>query len=139
MSDLPIAVRLTKRVVDASKAGDERYVVWDSELKGFGLRVYPSGVKTWVFDYRPGEGGRRQIKKRMTIGKAGDLTPDQARRKAEALRAEVKLGGDPPRREGTQASRVTLPNSPKCFFATIWRRSASGRRPRAIASCSIVS
>jgi hypothetical protein len=38
--------RLTKRTVDAASPQSERYVVWDSELKGFGLRVEPSGAKT---------------------------------------------------------------------------------------------
>src|SRR4051794_23092889 len=89
------AVRLTKRHVDAAQPAGDRYIVWDSVLKGFGLRIFTTGVKTWIFDYRPGEGGRRQVKKRITIGKVGDLTPDQARRKAEEFRAQVKLGGDP--------------------------------------------
>lgn len=112
----PVMARLTKRVVDASKAAAERYVVWDSDLKGFGLRVYPSGVKTWIFDYRPGEGGRRQVKKRITIGKMGDLTPDQARRKAEELRAQVKLGGDPHAEKERRRQALTFAELAEMFL-----------------------
>ena len=45
--------RLTKRTVDAATPQSERYVVWDSELKGFGLRVEPSGAETFLLRYRP--------------------------------------------------------------------------------------
>jgi integrase len=43
---------LTKRVVDAQKAGDRDYLVWDSRLTGFGLRVWPSGRKAFFVQYR---------------------------------------------------------------------------------------
>jgi hypothetical protein len=49
--------KLTKRTVDAAKPKVGRYEVWDAELKGFGLRVEPTGVKTFIIRYRPG-GGR---------------------------------------------------------------------------------
>jgi hypothetical protein len=38
--------KLTKRTVDLQVAEAERFTVWDSELKGFGLIVQPSGVKS---------------------------------------------------------------------------------------------
>lgn len=38
--------RLTKGVVEALPPRTDRYVVWDSELKGFGVRVTPQGRKT---------------------------------------------------------------------------------------------
>ena len=41
-------VRISKRVVDAAKPDAELYRLWDSELKGFGLRISPKGVKTYV-------------------------------------------------------------------------------------------
>ena len=85
--------KLTKRAVDGAAPEEKRYTKWDSAIKGFGLRVFPSGEKSWIFEYRPGGGSG--AKKRVTIGRAGDLTPDQARRKADELRSQVKLGGDP--------------------------------------------
>ncbi|MDB5427431.1 MAG: hypothetical protein JWR43_1406, partial [Phenylobacterium sp.] len=50
-------VRISKTTVDAAEPAAARYVVWDDRLKGFGLRVTPNGVKTYVARYRAG-GGR---------------------------------------------------------------------------------
>ena len=49
--------KLTKRTVDAAKPDVKRYVLWDSEIAGFGLRVSPAGRKSYVLKYRVG-GGR---------------------------------------------------------------------------------
>lgn len=51
-------VALTKRIVDAARPDHERYHVWDSELSGFGLRIAPTGVKTFIIKYRADGGGR---------------------------------------------------------------------------------
>ena len=83
--------KVTKRVVDASSAKEKRYVVWDAELKGFGLLVLPTGVKSYVFQYRTPEG----VKRRITIGQHGEWTPDKARGRAEDYRQAVRAGGDP--------------------------------------------
>jgi integrase len=87
--------KLTKRIADAAEPRDSRYTIFDSVLSGFGLRVFPSGAKSWVLEYRPGEGGRRVAKRRVTIGRYGDLTPEQARKAAEKLLASVRMGQDP--------------------------------------------
>ncbi len=88
-------VNLTKREVDAAQPGSVRYELFDSKLKGFGLRVTPSGEKTWVVVYRSGDGGRNAPKRRVTLGKVGTLTPDQARDAAQKLLSSVRLGADP--------------------------------------------
>ena len=49
--------KLTKRAVDALKPSEKRFVAWDSEISGFGVRVAPSGRKTYLLKYRVG-GGR---------------------------------------------------------------------------------
>ena len=49
--------RLTKRAVDQATPEPKRYTLWDTELKGFGLVVQPSGVKSYIVRYRIG-GGR---------------------------------------------------------------------------------
>jgi integrase len=85
------AVKLTKRTVDAAKAKADRYFIWDAELKGFGLLVLPTGVKSYCLQYRTPEGTKR----RATIAKHGTITPDQARGKAEAMRRAVHDGRDP--------------------------------------------
>jgi integrase len=103
--------RLTKRTVDRAQPAAARYVVWDRDLKGFGLRVEPSGVKTFIVRYRLG-GGRRGALKQFKIGRYGKLTPDIAREKALAALAAAELGGDP-QAERTDA-RATLTVAELC-------------------------
>ena len=74
-------------------AGEERYY-WDSELPGFGLRVYASGRKRWIVQFR-----KRDTFRRVTIGKADDLSALDARRMARALLAENALEGLPQRQK----------------------------------------
>jgi integrase len=86
--------KLTKRTVDAAKVEEKRYVLWDSEISGFGLRVSPSGKKTYVLKYRVG-GGRAGRVRWAVIGTHGNITPDQARDIARTWAADVAQGGDP--------------------------------------------
>jgi integrase len=88
-------LKLTKRSVDALMPGNKTYVAFDADLPGFGIRVMPTGSKSWVAEYRPHGGGRGVAKKRVTIGKSGSLTADQARRAAADLLAKIRLGSDP--------------------------------------------
>ncbi len=87
-------LKLTKRVVEGSPPRVARYTVFDTEIRGFGLRVFPSGKKSWVFEYKS-EGGRRATTKRLTIGKTDEFTPDEARKIADKFRSKAKVGQDP--------------------------------------------
>jgi integrase len=82
--------RISKRIVDAARPGRKPIFTWDSRLSGFGLLTLPSGQRSYVFQYRVQGRSRR-----ATIGKVGTLTPEQARRIAEAMSQRVKGGGDP--------------------------------------------
>jgi integrase len=88
-------VKLTKRAVDGIEPGSTIGFWYDTDLKGFGLKVMPSGVMTWIVEYRPGAGGRGVSKRRMTLGKAGALTPDEARALAKDILVKVHAGQDP--------------------------------------------
>jgi integrase len=88
-------IKLTKRAVDALKPGAARTFWYDSDLKGFGLKIEPSGVMTWFVEYRPGTGGRVAKKRRLTLGKHGALTPDKARQLGKDALAKVHSGEDP--------------------------------------------
>ncbi len=84
--------KLTKRVVEAAKPDPERDVfLWDSELPGFGLRVYPSGNRKYLVQYRTKTGRQR----RAMLGRHGLLTAEQARGMARDMLAEAHKGGDP--------------------------------------------
>jgi integrase len=91
---MPVA-KLTKRAVDAIKPPSRRVIYYDAELKGFGVRVSPSGAKSWCVEYRAGSGGRSAGKRRMVLGSTGALTPDQARSAARKVLAAAALGDDP--------------------------------------------
>jgi integrase len=84
--------KITKRVVDALHADPHRDVfAWDTELRGFGVRAKPSGVKTFLIQYRNTEGRTR----RLVLGQYGVLTPEIARHLAYKKLATVADGGDP--------------------------------------------
>lgn len=78
-------------LTDVRSSGKEVYL-WDVQIKGFGARVAPTGTVSFIFEYRLG--GRKGRTQRLSIGKLGDFTPDQARRQAEALRGRVLEGID---------------------------------------------
>ncbi len=81
--------RITKRSVDAQEPGDRDKLLWDSDTPGFGLKVTPTGTRTYLTQYRIG--GRKGRTRRVTIGQHGrpwtdprtgetrSLTPDVAR------------------------------------------------------------
>ena len=79
--------RLTKRTADALEPREHPFIIYDSKLVGFGVRVMPSGYKSWIVEYRPGDGGRRVAKKRMTLGATNKITAEQARRKSRNILA----------------------------------------------------
>lgn len=84
--------KLTKRIVDATTPCKDRDVfVWDGELRGFGLRIKPSGVKTYLVQYRNIERRTR----RLVLGQHGVLTPEQARHLGRQKLAAVARGEDP--------------------------------------------
>jgi integrase len=102
-------VKLTKRTVDAAEPRTARYELWDSELRGLGLRVQPSGLKTFFVRYRAGAGGRGAAKEFFPIGRYGEhLTPDEARRRAREVLGAVARGDNPAeaRRKERQADTV---------------------------------
>lgn len=88
------SIKIMKRTVDALKSSGARYVAWDTDLSGFGVRVGTTGSKTYVLKYRVG-GGRAGRVRWGVIGQHGALTPDQARETAQRWTAEVAAGGDP--------------------------------------------
>ena len=86
--------RLSKRTVDLARPEPKRFTMWDTELKGFGVVVQPSGVKSYIVRYRIG-GGRSGTLKQMVLGRHGALTPDEARTLGRKALAAVAHGNDP--------------------------------------------
>lgn len=86
--------RITKRSVDAfSASGEKRERLWDTELKGFNVRAYPSGRKVYNVGCRIKGDGRYRW---FNIGKHGDpWTPESARDEARNILAKASSGIDP--------------------------------------------
>ena len=84
-------LKLTKRFIDSIKAVRVRTTWWDTDISGFGLRVTPSGARTYVLKYRV-SGTQRWL----TIGKHGSpWTPEMARSEAKRFLGDVARGSDP--------------------------------------------
>ena len=83
--------KLTKSILDAATPREKQFTIWCSELKGFGAFVQPSGSRTYFVDYRNRDG----VRKRMTIGRHGTITAEQARKLAIATLGEAVKGEDP--------------------------------------------
>jgi integrase len=97
--------KLTKTSVDAERPDGGQRFIWDSDLKGFGLKVFPSGAKSFVYQYRTPEGRSR----RYTIGKYSDtLTADQARKRAKEIEHNVYAGRDPMEEKQARRSALTV-------------------------------
>ena len=71
-------------------------VFWDRQLKGFGVRVYPSGGKLFLAQARgPDRPGGRHTAKRITVGRHPVLGAEEARQRAALIIARIKAGEDP--------------------------------------------
>lgn len=96
--------KLTKSIVDGARPKEREYFLWDGELRGFGLKILPSGKKVFTVFYRT-ESGRQR---RPTIGVYGVLTPAQARDKAIQWLADAAHGGDPAGSRQQKRSAATV-------------------------------
>lgn len=95
--------KLNKTKIDKLTPQEKDYFVWDDSLPGFGLRVWPSGRKTYVVQYRSAGKTRR-----LKLGNHGPLTVEQARKEARATLGEVARGGDPQQERKTRRKSLTV-------------------------------
>jgi integrase len=95
--------KITKRLVEAAEVREKDYIICDDELRGFAVRVLPSGKRYYIVQYRIGTRYRR-----MSLGQHGVLTTERARTKAFGLLAAVRDGEDPAgdRQQGRKAPTV---------------------------------
>lgn len=82
--------RLTKRTVDALKPRERDHFEWDDEIKGFGVRVLPTGRKVFYAQYR-----QSGVQRRVKLGVYGAVTADEARTKAKSVLGDVADGENP--------------------------------------------
>ena len=95
--------RLTKRTVDTAEVRAKDYVVWDEGLPGFGLRVFASGKRSYVIQYRAVGRSRH-----YTIGLHGIWTAETARREAKALLGKIARGENPTEQRQLDRDAMTV-------------------------------
>ncbi len=120
--------KITKRFVDTAspKANGSDAVFWDEELLGFGLRVKASGARSYVVQYRNAHGRSR----RHTVGKHGHLAPDQARKEARLLLADVARGQDPAEAKRSQRGAITVSDLCRKYIEAADKGLILGKRKR---------
>ena len=100
-----VKVTLTRRTIEALMPQARPWIAWDTQVTGFGVRVQPTGTKSFLVNYRARGGGRTARNRRVVIGGADWMAPDHARRRARELLDRVARGEDPVE-ERTAAHRI---------------------------------
>ena len=115
--------KLTKSLVEAIEPEEAGPVyAWDSRLAGFGVKVLPTGRRSYVVKYRAGGGGRAAPQRWATLGRHGALTCEQAREMARQVLASVARGEDPQAvKLGGRAAAARM--------ADLWQRFAAEQLP----------
>ena len=124
------SAKLNKRTVDSAAPKAERYTLWDTELKGFALRVAESGTKTYILRYRPRGAGRAGPRRFMVLGRHGAITPDEARAQAKAILGAVAAGHDPAKERSEVNSAMPIAQLVELF---INEHAKPKRKPRTAA------
>ena len=120
-----LKITLNKRSVEGLKPGEKPFIAWDDKLTGFGVRVQPSGVRSYLVNYRADSGGRRAANRRLVIGRHGRVTAEQARRIAHETLGKVAAGEDPAEGRTRSRSTPTLREAFEEFIAVGPERKAS--------------
>lgn len=91
---LTIVVRpdLTEEIAATAPPRSAEYTIWSDAVAGFGLRIRPTGVKTYIVMFRIGGRGAQG---KITLGRPGILSFDMAKRMAREVRFEALSGNDP--------------------------------------------
>jgi len=111
-----VAQRITKRVVEALQPNGSEFTVWDETVSGFGVRVRPTGAKSYVVVYRAGTGRGAPVR-RYTIAAVGKIAPERARARAKVILGAVAHGHDPASQKTTERGTPTVAELANRFMA----------------------
>ena len=114
---------LTERAIRDAKPEAKTRIIWDREVKGFGLRVTPAGAKSYIVNYRAD--GRER---RATIGRPSETRLREARQLAGETLAGVRAGADPLQDRQDKREAPTIAAGLDRFFGEfVPMRIANGR------------
>lgn len=116
-------VKLTTTKVDKLEPtpGKQR-LVWDTELRGFGVRVSPGGARSYIMQRRVGNKERR-----VTLGRHGEISAENARRKALGMAAQFSEGIDPVKERQKKEARDTTLREAFNAYKTAPKRRGNGK------------
>lgn len=98
-------MKLTKRAIATIVPDSTRdKCIWDDEVRGFGLRIKSTGVRSFIVQYR----NSSRVSRRITLGKVGVLTVEEARTLAKRALADVIKGGDPADKRSEERKAMTV-------------------------------
>lgn len=127
-------IKLTKRAVDAFEPPDDAQIIhWDSEIRGFGVRILKSGLRTFILQYRNAEG----IKRRTNLGRYGVMTVEQAREKAKIKLGAVAAGEDPADEVRQARNGMTVAEMCDWYLTEARAGNILGRKHRPIKASSL--
>lgn len=120
---------MTEKTIRDARAGPKPTILWDREIRGFGLRVTPAGAKAFIVNYRAD--GRER---RMTVGRPSELSLREARELAGETLASVRAGGDPLQERQDKRSEPTVAEAiDKLFGETFPARQELGKlKPKTV-------
>jgi integrase len=114
MTTVPKRAKFTKGYVDKVRPASKDDFHWDTDVKGFGLRITPTGKITFIVQGRV-EGSGKEA--RITIGAYGVFTVDQARDVAREHLRTMRMGTDPREaKKQDEAMKVTLRQVADAYF-----------------------
>lgn len=126
--------KLTRKAIDAFAPPAEAQVIhWDSEIRGFGLRILPSGLKTFILQYRNTEG----IKRRTNLGRYGIMTVERARELTKIKLGAVAAGEDPADEARQARKGMTVAEMCDWYLAEARAGNILGRKNRPIKASSL--
>ena len=108
MSNSARRVQFTKTFVYGLTALKKEYIIWASDPSGLGVRVSPSGTKTFIVQYRLTSGQQRRLK----LGRTDSITVEQAKKAAREALGQVPGGNDPGDKKRAIRASLTLSGTP---------------------------
>jgi integrase len=117
--------KITKRSVEAAPVQATDYIIWDDEIPGFGIRIFASGRRSYVIQYRAQGRSRR-----FTIGGHGIWTPELARCEAKVQLGRVARGDDPAEERQLDHQAMTVKELCQLYLTDLERGLILGKRGR---------